>query len=178
VNIRPHTVEVLKELSALYEIIVFTASHSCYASVVLDYLDPKYEFIHHRLYRERCVQTQEGIYIKDLRVLANRELKDLLIVDNAAYSFGYQVENGIPILPFYDNREDTELLKLCEYLKHLSTVKDVREINKQVFQLEKYHSHTTPEEALEDIFGIKAATVLPPLVEEPNQEIRPLLKGT
>jgi len=40
INIRPYTIECLKELSLYYEIIVFTASHSCYANVVLDYLDP------------------------------------------------------------------------------------------------------------------------------------------
>jgi len=35
------------------------------------------------------VETNEGIFIKDLRVIANRDLKDILLVDNAAYSFGY-----------------------------------------------------------------------------------------
>jgi CTD small phosphatase-like protein 2 len=52
---------------------VFTASHQCYANVVLDYLDPSGELIHHRLYRENCVPV-EGVNIKDLRVLANRRM--------------------------------------------------------------------------------------------------------
>lgn len=52
-----------------YEIIVFTASHSCYANVVLDYLDPKNELISCRLYREHCIHTEEGVYVKDLRVI-------------------------------------------------------------------------------------------------------------
>jgi CTD small phosphatase-like protein 2 len=38
-------------LSKNFEVIVFTASHSCYANVVLDYLDPNNEYIEHRLYR-------------------------------------------------------------------------------------------------------------------------------
>ena len=41
INIRPHCKEILMNLSKKYEVIVFTASHSCYASVVLDHLDPK-----------------------------------------------------------------------------------------------------------------------------------------
>jgi CTD small phosphatase-like protein 2 len=41
--------------------------------VVLDHLDPNKEFISHRLYRESCVQTEQGIYVKDLRVV-DREL--------------------------------------------------------------------------------------------------------
>jgi len=31
----------------------------------------------------------DGVYIKDLRILANRRMKDIVIVDNAAYSFAY-----------------------------------------------------------------------------------------
>jgi len=43
-------------------------------------------------------------------------MKDLLIVDNAVYSFGFQLENGIPIIPFYEDKEDEELLHLTQYL--------------------------------------------------------------
>jgi len=69
--------------------------------VVLDYLDPKRELIEYRLYRDSCVETEEGVFIKDLRIIQNRNLKDMVIIDNAVYSFGYQLDNGIPILPFY-----------------------------------------------------------------------------
>ena len=68
---------------------IFTASHSCYANVVLDYLDPKNQYISGRLFRENCVTTDEGVYIKDLRVISNRNLSDMVLVDNAAYSFGF-----------------------------------------------------------------------------------------
>jgi CTD small phosphatase-like protein 2 len=64
-------------MSEEYEIIIFTASHSCYANVVLNILDPKNEFITYRLFREHCVQTKEGIYIKDLRIIANRDLENI-----------------------------------------------------------------------------------------------------
>jgi len=40
INIRPYTMKCLQELSKIFELVVFTASHSCYANVVLDYLDP------------------------------------------------------------------------------------------------------------------------------------------
>ncbi len=46
------------------------------------------------------------MYIKDLRVIGNRNLSDVLLVDNAAYSYGFQIENGIPIIPYYDNKND------------------------------------------------------------------------
>ena len=49
--------------------------------------------------------TSGGMYTKDLRIL-NRSLEDVVLIDNAAYSFGWQIDNGIPILPFYDSDED------------------------------------------------------------------------
>ena len=106
--------------------VVFTASHKAYADVVLDYLDPDKDLIDRRLYRESCVKTEEGVYIKDLRIIKNRNMKDIVIVDNAVYSFGFQLDNGIPILPFYDDKKDEEMLHLTTYLKTLSKMDDIR----------------------------------------------------
>ena len=36
-----------------------------------------------------ALQTEDGVYIKDLRVIRNKSLKDIVIVDNAVYSFGF-----------------------------------------------------------------------------------------
>jgi TFIIF-interacting CTD phosphatase-like protein len=72
--------------------------------VVLDHLDPHGEYIQHRLYREHCYPTAEGMYVKDLRVL-NRNLSDMILVDNAAYSYAFQLDNGIPIIPYYEGRK-------------------------------------------------------------------------
>ena len=88
INIRPFAKECLVECNKYFEVIIFTASHPCYADVVLDYLDPTGDLIHHRLYRDSCVPV-EGINIKDLRIIHNRRLQDMVLVDNAAYSFGY-----------------------------------------------------------------------------------------
>lgn len=48
------------------------------------------------------------MYCKDLRVM-DRELKDVVLVDNAAYSYAAQPDNGIPILPYYHGKQDFEL---------------------------------------------------------------------
>lgn len=45
------------------------------------------------------------MYVKDLRVI-NRDLKDMVLVDNAAYSYAYQLDNGIPIFPYYHGQVD------------------------------------------------------------------------
>ena len=127
INIRPFALECLRKVSEKFQVVVFTASHQSYADEVLDKLDPKRELIAKRLYRDHCLQTAEGIYIKDLRIIKNRTLKEVVIVDNAVYSFGYQLDNGIPIIPYYDNPKDEELLHLIHYLDCLENSKDMRE---------------------------------------------------
>ena len=55
------------------------------------------------------METKNGFFIKDLRIIANKQLKDILIVDNLAHSFGFQIENGIPILEYHNDQNDCEL---------------------------------------------------------------------
>jgi len=87
--VRPFAVELLKALSTDFEIVVFTASHSSYAKAVLDYLDPHKRYIHHRFFRDHCIITPQGVYIKDLRIFADRSLSEMVLIDNAAYSFAF-----------------------------------------------------------------------------------------
>ncbi len=111
VNIRPFAKEVLVELAKQFELMVFTASHEAYANAVIDYLDPKKQLIQHRLFRRHCDYIEEGYYVKDLRLL-NRDLKKVVLVDNAAYSYAFQLNNGIPIIPYFDAEADYQLRTL------------------------------------------------------------------
>ena len=63
----------------------------------------------------------------------------MLIIDNSALSFALNIQNGVPILPFYDNKEDQELDHLVFYLNGLkdSLVDDVRIPNEEAFGLSK-----------------------------------------
>ena len=94
---------------------VFTASHPCYANVVIDYLDPTGQLVHHRLFREHCYLMNNGPYVKDLRII-DRQPSKMVLVDNAAYSYVFQLDNGIPILPYYSGEHDFELKALQTYL--------------------------------------------------------------
>ena len=74
--------------------------------------------------------------MKDLRVIRNRQLKDIILVDNAVYSFGFQLTNGIPILPFYRDKNDRELVQLVAYLKNnLLHAKSIQQANAAQFKL-------------------------------------------
>ncbi len=123
---------------------MFTASQRSYADAVLNYLDPGRTLIHHRLYRDSCV-VSDKVHIKDLRVIANRSLKDVVLVDNASYSFGYQIDNGIPIVSWHYDPDDKELMYLTEYLKGLQNADDVREVNQATFHLATFYNDYSDE---------------------------------
>lgn len=144
-------VETLRELSDYFEIIVFTASHSCYGNRVIDHLDPKGEFIHHRLFREHCIMTEDGAYVKDLRIFENRDLENIAIVDNASYSFAYQLENGVPIIPYYHNKTDEEFKYLKKYLMKF-LYNDIKEMNKKTFKLNLFSEMDNFKEILSVMF--------------------------
>ena len=138
-NIRPFTQECLEHVNKHFEVVVFTASHKWYADVILDKIDPTRTLIQHRLYRQHCILTKDNVYIKDLRIFRNRDLKDLIIVDNAVYSFGFQLANGIPITPFKDDKDDTEFTHLMNYLDMLAEVEDMQDYNRKAFKMEQMY---------------------------------------
>lgn len=70
--------------------------------------------------------------MKDLRILGV-DLKNVVLVDNSAYSFGLQLDNGIPILPFYEDESDDELLHLSTYLQVIASSEDMRIQNRRAF---------------------------------------------
>ena len=124
--------------------IIYTASDCSYADSVLDFIDPLREFFKIRLYRSNCVKIKKDngyIYIKDLRIIKNVPLKDMVIIDNSVLSFAFHLENGIPVLPFYNNTSDTELIYLRDYLMELYKSDDIKSVNAKVFNLKKYISN-------------------------------------
>ena len=126
---RPGIQNFLKKLAKLYEIVIFTASVSKYADPLLDIID-KNNYCSHRLFREHC--SMMGItYIKDLKKLG-RDLKDVVIVDNSPLSYSFNKENGIPILAWFNDKNDKELYNLLPILEFLSIVDDVRYYIKEI----------------------------------------------
>lgn len=122
---RPGVDDFLKFCGPRFEVVIFTASLSKYADPLLDKLD-----IHHavqyRLFREHCVQ-HEGNYVKDLSHLG-RPLKDCIIVDNSPFSYQFQVPYSIPVISWFNDKDDTQLFELMPFLEQLMVVDDVTTI--------------------------------------------------
>uniref|UniRef100_A0A673YQ45 CTD small phosphatase 2 n=1 Tax=Salmo trutta TaxID=8032 RepID=A0A673YQ45_SALTR len=119
---RPHVDQFLQRMGELFECVLFTASLAKYADPVTDLLDQCGVF-GTRLFRESCVFHQ-GCYVKDLSRLG-RQLNKTLILDNSPASYIFHPENAVPVVSWFDDLEDTELLSLLPVFEELSEADDV-----------------------------------------------------
>ena len=71
--------------------------------------------------------------------------KNILIVDNSVMAFAYNLDNGIPILPYYDAEKDLELLFVAYYFESLYKCDDLRIINKEYMKLDYYLNQAIEE---------------------------------
>jgi CTD small phosphatase-like protein 2 len=122
--IRPYAIEMLKQLTTYYEIIIFTAANKAYGDAVIDELDPTNTLIDYRLYRDSCIRSNSS-YVKDLRIL-DRKMESMVMVDDSIASFSSHLENGIFIPPFAGGEPDNELGALWIFLRQITSATDVR----------------------------------------------------
>lgn len=126
---RPGCDEFLASVADLYEVVIYTASMSKYASPLIDQLD-KDNWCSYRLYREACTRLAKG-YVKDLSRLG-RHLKDVIIIDNSPTCYALQPDNAIPIRGWRDDLDDRELLDLIPILRSLADVEDIPQVLKHI----------------------------------------------
>ena len=130
---RPHLDKFFASIAGKFEVTIFTASQQVYAERLLNILDPEGIYIQNRLFRDSCLNV-EGNYLKDLNVLG-RDLSKTVLVDNSPHAFGYQLDNGIPIESWFEDKGDTELLKLSAFVHQLLGKEDVRPIVREKFKV-------------------------------------------
>jgi RNA polymerase II subunit A small phosphatase-like protein len=130
---RPYVDEFLMKVGELYECVLFTASLAKYADPVTDLLD-KWDVFRSRLFRESCV-FHRGNYVKDLGRLG-RELGKIIIVDNSPASYIFHPENAVPVVSWFDDMENKELLELIPFFEELSEADNIYNVLKKVQRTE------------------------------------------
>ena len=103
VLVRPGVEKFIEIMKDYFEIIIFTASISKYADILMNIIDPN-NYCPYRLFREHCSYINNN-YVKDLTKLG-RNLKDIIIVDNSPLSYSFHPNNGLPILSWFDDYND------------------------------------------------------------------------
>ena len=124
--VRPGVIPFLKEMSKVFEIVIFTAAIQEYADWAINQIDPEGD-ISHKLYRQHTLPCGP-VHIKDLSRIG-RDLRKIIIVDNIPENFQLQQDNGIFITSWFDDVTDTALCELSVILKDIAALKaeDVRD---------------------------------------------------
>ena len=110
--LRPGLIDFLQKMKKLYELILFSLGTNEYVSPIIKNIEKKEKFFEHILYREHVTYDDNGNFFKNLNLL-NRDVKNILIVDDNYKNFKYHKSNGICIKPFNgDSNNDKNTLKI------------------------------------------------------------------
>ena len=110
--LRPGLLDFLHKMKKLYELVLFSLGTSEYVSPIIKNIEKNEQFFEHILYREHVTYDDNGNFFKNLNLL-NRDVKNILIVDDKYKNFKYHKSNGICIKPFYgDSNNDKNTLKI------------------------------------------------------------------
>ena len=156
INVRPRIKENLLKLKEKFNLIVFTAGVKNYAEPIINFLDPENELFVARFYRDTCTEVEvygTRLYTKDLRVFSGLDMDETLLIDNSIISLAYQLENGVPIMPYYNDSTDIEFDLLSDYL--LSLDKKIVKRNSERINLKALFKlvNETDYEVEEEIFN-------------------------
>lgn len=123
----------------MFEIIVFTSKSQEYTKQILTYLDPQKKFISKILSEDYtfCAKGEHEQSLKDLTKVGS-DLRRTLYLSSSISSYALQPKNGIPIVPFNEDGEDYELLKLLGYMKKLVAFDNLAIKNDEHFMQSKY----------------------------------------
>jgi len=131
---RPHVDTFLTRAAlAGYEVVVFTTGNSFFLEPIALALDPR-GMVSHRLYRE-STRFDGTKHVKDLPRL-NRDLRNVICVDDDVGAVGDGLENTVIVPPFVDKTDvdDRTLLDLVPMLEDF-VVRDVQDLRAELARL-------------------------------------------
>ena len=102
--LRPGLIEFLQKMKNLCELILFSFGTSSYVDSIIKVIEKKEKFFEYILDRNHGIY-ENGECIKNLDML-NRDLKNVIIIDDTYKYFKLHKENGICVKPFYGDIEN------------------------------------------------------------------------
>ena len=101
---RPGLYEFLLKMKNICELILFSYGTPNYVDSIIKIIEKNEKFFEYILDRNH-VTYDNGNYVKDLNML-NRDLKNIIIIDDSSKFFKFHKENGICVKPFYGDIEN------------------------------------------------------------------------
>ncbi len=109
---RPGLLSFLHSMKKIYELILFSYGTETYVNSIINHIEKNEKFFDFILYRQHVSFDENGEFFKNLNLL-NRNLKNIIIIDNNVKNFRYHKNNGICIKPFFGNfDEDKNFLNI------------------------------------------------------------------
>eukprot|EP00331_Platyophrya_macrostoma_P025512 CAMPEP_0176434738 /NCGR_PEP_ID=MMETSP0127-20121128/16868_1 /TAXON_ID=938130 /ORGANISM="Platyophrya macrostoma, Strain WH" /LENGTH=315 /DNA_ID=CAMNT_0017817557 /DNA_START=45 /DNA_END=992 /DNA_ORIENTATION=- len=128
---RPGLDQFMKDMSADYNICIYSANKQRYVHDVVKAvgLTP---YIFEIYTREHCTKVSEKTYMKSLLNLGF-SLTNTIFVDDSEAQMRCQPLNGVLIQPYRGEIGDSALIYLIPFLRHISTLSDVRPVTQKLF---------------------------------------------
>lgn len=149
IYVRPGAIKLLEELSGLYQIIIYTSLPKVFAETLIKRrLDPDNIYIDGIIDRQYCLNNN-GYFIKDLRILKNCDLSNVVFLGTSMISLYKQLDNGIFINSYKGAKEDPELFQIIKLLKSLASVNSIKaELRKHFSYSDLYKSYLKEQTSL------------------------------
>jgi TFIIF-interacting CTD phosphatase-like protein len=143
VYLRPNLYEFLTDINQLFEVIVFTAADHEWAHTIIELIDPDKQYFAHVFSREYCFYSNQ-CFVKDLRIFQDRNLRDIILVDDNIASFAFQLDNGIPVPTFTGAEEeenDDYLLSVFQFLYHHHLAHSFQQVISKYIGIQQYYNN-------------------------------------
>ena len=79
--LRPGLGQLLSHVSQQFEVVIFSKDSGLVTNQLVQKIDPSNELVSFVLDKRHCIYTPRGVLSKDLRIILNRQLSDLVLVD-------------------------------------------------------------------------------------------------
>ncbi|CAD8155063.1 unnamed protein product [Paramecium pentaurelia] len=151
--IRPYCLQFLQMLNKYANLFIFTSSNIKYATTIMQILDPLKEIFQGLFFRDHCTILQDNTQVKDIKIISN-DLTKIILIDNNPQCFIPQPFNGIPIIPFIDNKADKELLILYQFIeREIFSAEDVQQVIKRFFQFQQFRQFENGMQAFQILYN-------------------------
>ncbi|CAD8148814.1 unnamed protein product [Paramecium octaurelia] len=151
--IRPYCSQFLQTLNKHANLFVFTSSNIKYATTIMQILDPQKDLFQGLFFRDHCTILQDNTQVKDIKIISS-DLTKIILIDNNPQCFIPEPFNGIPIVPFLDNKADKELLILSQLIeREIFTSEDVQHVIKRFFQFQQFRQFENGMQAYQILYN-------------------------
>ena len=143
---RPHLLSFLQLRSRVFDLAIWSSGSADYVQEIAQKIIPDDVKLSFLWSRDRCglrrdLETDDMYFQKDLKKVTKLgySLSKILILEDRKENVRRHFGNAVYIKPFYGDPSDDELEKIGPFLDHLSTVPNVRTIEKR-----NWASYTEP----------------------------------